>query len=82
MFELIFSDEALFQLKKLDNSNAKRIIDKLEAAATNPAHFFERLAGREEYKLRVGEYRVIVRWLNTERKIFIMTLGHRKNIYK
>ena len=41
-----------------------------------------RLVGREEYKLRVGDYRVIANILNKEKKVVVRSLGHRKNIYK
>jgi len=81
-FKLVFSEEALYQLKKLDNKTAKRILDKLQSSAKNPVHFFERLSGREEYKLKIGDYRVIANILQNENTVFIRSLGHRKNIYK
>ncbi len=81
-FQLIFSEEALWQLKKLDNKTAKRILDKLESTTTDPVNFFERLAGREEYKLRVGDYRILARILIVDKKIFVMSIGHIKKIYK
>jgi len=81
-FKLIFSEEALLQLRKLDNKTAKRIVDKLETSLENPLHFFERLTGRDDYKIRIGDYRVIAKIFHTEKTIFIMSLGHRKNIYE
>jgi len=79
---LEFMHEALRELKGLENKEAKRIVEKLKESSKNPNAFFERLVGREEYKLRVGDYRVIANILNTEKKILIRSLGHRKNIYK
>ena len=81
-FKFIFSEEAPSQLKKLDNKTAKRILDRLESTIENPVHFFERLVGREDYKLRAGDYRVIAKIAHNEKTIFILSLGHRKNIYK
>jgi mRNA interferase RelE/StbE len=81
-YRFVFSEEALSQLRRLDNKTAKRLLDKLESSAENPARFFERLAGREEYKMRVGDYRIIARVLQSEKRVFIMSLGHRKNVYK
>lgn len=81
-FKFIFSEEALFQLKKLDNETAKRILDRIEKAAENPTHFFERLAGRDDYKLRTGDYRILAKIMFKEKTVFILSLGHRKNIYK
>jgi mRNA interferase RelE/StbE len=81
-FVLEFANETLRELKKLDNKEAKRIIEKLKEAAENPTSFFERLVGREEYKLRVGDYRVIANVLTKDKKILVRSIGHRKNIYK
>jgi len=81
-FKIVFSDEASYQLKKLDNKTAKRVLDKIESTSKNPSHFFERLSGRDEYKLRAGDYRIIANILQNDKMIFIRSLGHRKNIYK
>lgn len=81
-FKLTFSKEALSQLRKMENSVVKRIFAKLESTAERPANFFNRLAGREDYKLRVGDYRVVAKILHHEKRIFVFSLGHRKNIYK
>jgi len=82
MFKVVYSEEALYQLKKLDNSTAKRIIEKINETLKNPLHFFKRLAGREEYKLRVGDYRIIADIMQKEKTVFIRSLGHRKKMYK
>ena len=82
MFSLEFSDDALLQLKKMDNSSVKRITSALSKSCGNPFHFFERLVGRDESKLRVGDYRILVRTIPEEKKIFVIGIGHRKNIYK
>lgn len=81
-YELAFSDEALNNLKKLENSTAKRILDKIEESGKNPSHFFERLAGREDYKLRVGDYRILAKILQNEERIFVFSIEHRKKVYK
>ncbi|QQG39741.1 MAG: type II toxin-antitoxin system RelE/ParE family toxin [Candidatus Aenigmatarchaeota archaeon] len=81
-FRLVFSDEAVSELRKLDNATAKRILDSLERAASRPAHYLERLTGRVDYKLRVGDYRVLAKLDNKEKVVFILSLGHRKNIYR
>lgn len=82
MFKIVFSQEALYQLKKLDNRNAGGIIEKTKETVENPLHYFKRLRGREEYKLRVGNYRIIANIMQKEKTIFVRSLGHRKNVYK
>jgi addiction module toxin, RelE/StbE family len=81
-FEVEFSEESLFQLRGLDIPVAKRIILKIESTRSDPHRFFVRLVGRTEYKLRVGDYRVIADIEENRRVIVVSSLGHRRNIYK
>ncbi|MCI2413213.1 MAG: type II toxin-antitoxin system RelE/ParE family toxin [Cuniculiplasma sp.] len=81
-FEVEFSEESLFQLRGMDIPLAKRIIQKIESTRSDPHRFFVRLVGRTEYKLRVGEYRVIADIEENRRVIVVRSLGHRRNIYK
>lgn len=81
-FALVYADAVLSQLARLDNAAAKRILDKLDAAREKPLRFFERLAGREEYKMRIGDYRVLAKIMHGEKTILVLGVGHRKNIYK
>jgi mRNA interferase RelE/StbE len=69
------------QFSKLDKSTKKRIIDKIDSIQDNPFLYVTRLVGFNAYKLRVGNYRII---LGIEKKnlvILILKVGHRKNIY-
>ena len=59
MYEVIFDDEAIEYLNKLEKNTKRRIFTRILKAKENPRHFFERLEGRPDYKLRVGDYRVI-----------------------
>ena len=81
-FEVEYSEESLFQLKGLENLVAKRIIQKVESTRSEPHRFFVRLVGRSEYKLRVGDYRVIADIEENRRIIVVRSLGHRRKIYK
>ena len=81
-WKITLSSDALQFLSDLDKSEARRIGKKLEQTAENPQHFLEHLAGHEDYKLRVGDYRLVVLLLHNENTIFIEKIGHRKNIYK
>ena len=81
-WSISWSNEAASDLSKIDNKDAKRIVEKLEEASKNPNHYFERLVGNDYYKLRIGDYRVLVVFFHTNNTIHIQKLGHRKNIYK
>ena len=82
MYQVIFDSKALEYLEKLDRKQAERIWKKIMSAKTDPHRFFEQLVGRDDYKLRVGDYRVIADIDDSMKRIEITLIGHRKNIYK
>jgi len=82
MFKVIFDPEALDFLEKAEKSLAKRIWAKSISTKENPHHFFERLTDRNDYKVRIGDYRAIADSDNNSKRIEITLIGHRKNIYK
>lgn len=75
---MAFDEDAIDFLNKLPKEIKERIFNKIVETKTNPFHYFERLAGRNEYKLRVGDYRVIA---EIENEIRVVLIGHRKNVY-
>ena len=81
MYELVFDSKAIEFLEKAEKQLAERIWGKLQSVKENPKHFFERLEGRDDYKLRVGDYRVIADIDESSKKIRISLIGHRKNVY-
>ena len=82
MYEIIFDPPAIDFLNKLPKEIKQRIFNKTISTKENPHHFFERLEGRKDYKLRVGDYRVIADIDNHNKRIEITLIGHRKNVYK
>lgn len=82
MFSVQFDDEAINFLSALPKELGKRIYDKIISSKQDPFHFFERLEGRKDYKLRVGDYRVIADIDQNKGLIWITLIGHRKNIYQ
>ena len=82
MYEIIFSDKAFKELKKLEKSIQNRIISTLERIRVRPESYVIKLIGDPSYKLRVGNYRVIMDIGKNKLIILIIKIGHRKNIYR
>lgn len=59
------------------------IIRKLESLKNNPRPTgIKKLQGREGYRLRVGNYRVLYVVDDSKKKIEIYSVGHRKDVYR
>ena len=82
MYEIVFDDDAIDFLNKLPADLKKRIFNKVISTKENPLHFFERLAGRQDFKLRVGDYRIIADIDQATKKMEVIHIGHRKNVYE
>ncbi len=41
-----------------------------------------RLQGREEFKLRVGDYRIIYEFDTNKNEIYLLAMGHRREVYR
>jgi mRNA interferase RelE/StbE len=82
-FQIIWSESAANELKKLDRTLSKRIFNKVSQLSENPYHFdVIKMVGDPYFRLRVGDYRVIFDIQNDLLRILIIKVGHRKNIYK
>ena len=82
MYELKFDKKALDFLSKLEKDIKERIWNKLQACKENPFHFLEHLEDIEGYKLRIGDYRAIIDVDNSAKILWVLKIGHRKNIYE
>ena len=81
-YDVIFSDKALKQLKKLERDVQERIIAVLERIRIRPEAYVQKLVGDGAYKVRVGDYRVIMDIDRNELRILVLKVGHRKKIYR
>jgi len=81
MYQIIVSDKAKKQLEKLPSEIRNRIGNALEKIKIRPYHFVLRLVSSPYYRLRVGDYRVILDIINDKLVIYVIELGHRRNIY-
>ena len=82
MYEIILSETAFKQLEKLEKPIQEIIIKVLERIRIKPESYITKLVGDFGYKLRVGDYRIILDIDHNKSVIIVNKIGHRKNIYK
>ena len=81
MYELKFDKRAIDFLNKLEKKDKERIWNKLQECKEDPFRYLEHLENIEGYKLRVGEYRIIIDVESTIKILNVVKIGSRKNIY-
>ncbi len=81
-WQVIWSDKSLKQLEKIDTKNAQRIYDSVLNCVNDPFRVVEKLTNSPFYRLRVGNYRVIVDLQQGKMIIFVVETDLRKRVYK
>jgi len=84
MLELRFSSQAKKFLKKFNDTDWNRIIQKIEELRGNPfPHKVERVKGRKEktFRIRVGDYRILYVVLREKNLLFISKIDKRPKAY-
>ena len=79
MTEVLLSERARDRLPNLESEVRERIKDALREI--NPDRDLVRLSEEDVYRLRVGDYRIIMDWEKSEDTVYVLTVGHRRNIY-
>jgi len=77
-----WTDQAVRDLSRLDHTVARRIVLKIEQAATDPIRFFSRLVGGDDYKLRVGDYRLLALRSHETMTVLVERVDHRSRVYR
>ena len=82
MYNIIFEKKALDFINKLEKDIKERIWKKLQQCKEDPFRFLEHLEDIDGFKLRVGDYRLIIDIDNKTKTLYVLKAGHRKNIYE
>jgi mRNA interferase RelE/StbE len=71
------------QLRRLDSGARKRIDAAILSLAADPRpHGCRKLSGSEEYRVRVGDYRILYEILDAVLRVLVVKVGHRRDVYR
>ena len=82
-FQIILPKSVQKELDRLPDEIANRILARLAGLETNPRPAdVKKLKGRAAWRIRVGDYRVIYEIHDHVLQIIVITVGHRREIYR
>ncbi|MEW6455115.1 MAG: type II toxin-antitoxin system RelE/ParE family toxin [Acidobacteriota bacterium] len=84
-YSVIWHEEALTDLKSLDKQIITKIVERVKNYLTqNPMTLVKPLKGvfKGLFRYRFGDYRIIYAVDMEEKKIIVLHIAHRKDIYK
>ena len=84
MYKIEISNQAERDLKRLAMALFERIVPEIKALAMNPRpHGCAKLAGsKSDYRIRVGDYRVLYEIADQVRIVRILRVRHRREAYR
>lgn len=82
-YTITISKTAQKQLNEVPDSAADKLISAIQGLAHNPRPSgYKKLKGRNGYRIRKGNYRILYEIFDSFLIIDVIAIGHRKNIYK
>lgn len=82
-YKVFFKKSVEKDLKSIPKKELLRILSKIESLQDNPRPIgSEKLTGQERYRLRQGRYRIVYSIQDNELTVWVVKVGHRKEIYK
>jgi mRNA interferase RelE/StbE len=73
-------DGDFFRLPQPIQAQVQKKIDSMSLRLTTFPHY--RMTGSDKYRLRVGDHRVIYRFDSICGEIYLLAIGHRREIYR
>jgi mRNA interferase RelE/StbE len=81
-YEVLILRRAQKELANLPKGDYERVRDVAAALAGNPRPAgCKKLVGREGWRIRSGDYRIIYEINDAQQKVTVLHTGHRRDVY-
>lgn len=82
-YEITILARAVKELAKIRGDDYERIKTAVYSLAENPRpHGCKRLSGRNGWRIRLGDYRIIYEIQKRQLTILVVHIGHRREVYR
>ncbi|MGM0665183.1 MAG: type II toxin-antitoxin system RelE family toxin [Thermodesulfobacteriota bacterium] len=82
-YEIFFRESVWKELKKVPKADLKKILSRIEQLGNDPRPMgCEKLTGHELYRIRRGNYRIVYSIQDNELTVWVVKVGHRKDVYR
>ena len=82
-YKLFFKKSVQKDFDTIPKKDLKKILNRISSLAENPRPpGCEKLTGHERYRLRQGRYRIVYSIQDFELTVWVIKVGHRKDVYR
>ena len=82
-YQVILARSARKQMQRISGETEIRVLAKLSELEANPRPpGCKKLKNRDAWRIRVGDYRVIYEIHDKMLQVIVVTVGHRREVYR
>lgn len=82
-YEVYFKKSVQKDLSSIRKNDLKKILRRIESLGEDPRPAgCEKPTGKERHRLRQGRYRILYSVQDVELTVWIVRVGHRKDVYR
>jgi len=82
-YKIFFKESVEKDLRSIPKKDLKKILTRIESLAKEPRpQGYEKLSSQDKYRIRQGTYRIIYSIQDQELTVWVVKVGHRKDVYR
>ncbi len=82
-YNVYFREPVEKDFRAIPKKDVRKILHRIESLAVEPRPLgCEKITGQEWYRVRQGQYRIVYSVQDKESTVWIVKVGHRKDIYR
>jgi len=82
-YKIFFKRSVEKDLKSIPKKDLRKILDCISMLAEDPrSPGSEKLSGMERHRVRQGQYRIVYSIQEDELTVWVVKVGHRKDVYR
>ncbi len=83
-YRILIKPSAVKEIEAISpKKDRQRIVGRISKLADNPRPLgCEKLSGQEKYRMRQGRYRIVYSIEDQDLIVYVVKVGHRKDVYR
>ena len=83
-YRILIKSSAVKEIEAISTKkDRQRLVDRISKLADNPRPpGCEKLSGQDKYRIRQGRYRIVYSIEDQDLIIYVVRVGHRKDVYR
>ena len=82
-YSILFRRSCERELSRIPKQDLRRVLDRISKLAEDPRPpGCEKLSAQERYRVRQGRYRIIYSIQDEQLTVWVVKVGHRRDVYR